>query len=425
MKRNLLLAFSLVFFTTATFAQPICNPSGNIVIFSNYDGGVLNIDVDVNIPNLKIGIVSYEAVTINLSGTYLSNLVEIMYAGYNSSPSTHCSMTIPTTTISGVPGTATSTINTIPAATMSDPDGYPYIICSYQCVSGPSGGCNTPDQVVHYFVTQFGGSLYSHETQYGCWSGTQSISGSGNCCIEPAMAPVASFSTPDDSICVSDCVTFTDMSSGTPTGWAWTFAGGTPSSSTLQNPTTCYNGPGTFMVTLDATNGTGTDSYSFPIVVSNINAATTFAGTTITATASGASYQWIDCNNSNLPIAGATSQSYTATANGSYAVIVTNNDCSDTSSCTTISTVGLNDYTLSNLLSIYPNPTNGLFTIDGTYTGLKSGKVTVLNVLGEPVYTGTINSLKTSIDLSGVMKGIYFVRIETATGKVVKKITRE
>jgi PKD repeat protein len=396
-----------------------------VVIFSNYDGGVLNIDVDVNIPNLKIGIVSYEAVTINLSGTYLSNVVEVNYSGYNSSPSTHCSMTIATTTISGAPGTATTSIDVIPPATLSDPDGYPYIICAYQCVSGPSGGCNTPDQIVDYYLNKFGGSLYLHQTQYSCWSGTQSISAVGNCCIAPALPPVAGFSTPDDSICVGECITFTDMSSNSPTSWTWTFSGGTPASSSLQNPTTCYNGAGTYTVNLLASNASGSDSYSFQVVVSNVSAATTLAGTTITATSGGAQYQWVDCNNSYLPIAGETAQAYTATSNGSYAVIVTNNDCSDTSSCTTISTVGMNDFALNESLGIYPNPTNGIFTIDGTRSGLKSGTIKVFSPMGKEVYATAVNSPITTVDLSTVAAGVYFVRIETAEGKIVRKITRK
>jgi hypothetical protein len=49
---------------TSVIAQTICNPSGDWMIFSNYDGGTLNIVVDANIPNLKIGVVSYEAVSM-------------------------------------------------------------------------------------------------------------------------------------------------------------------------------------------------------------------------------------------------------------------------------------------------------------------------------------------------------------------------
>lgn len=47
-------------------------------------------------------------------------------------------------------------------------------------------------------------------------------------------------------------------------------------------------------------------------------------GNVLTASEAGATaYQWIDCNNNNTPIAGATSQSFTATASGNYAVIIT------------------------------------------------------------------------------------------------------
>ena len=46
----------LLFFGFQLNAQSICNPIGNLAVFSNYDGGILTINVDQNIPNLKIGI---------------------------------------------------------------------------------------------------------------------------------------------------------------------------------------------------------------------------------------------------------------------------------------------------------------------------------------------------------------------------------
>jgi hypothetical protein len=85
----------------------ICNPGGNVVIFSNYDGGVLNINVDANIPNLKIGVLSYEAVTVNLSGAFVNNVTAVEYAGYNGT-SGSCGPT--TTVINGEPVTATTNI---------------------------------------------------------------------------------------------------------------------------------------------------------------------------------------------------------------------------------------------------------------------------------------------------------------------------
>jgi PKD repeat protein len=73
--------------------------------------------------------------------------------------------------------------------------------------------------------------------------------------------PVADFSASKTSLCVGDCISFTDLSVATPTSWSWTFTGGTPSSSTLQNPTNiCYSTPGTYAVTLTATNVNGSNT---------------------------------------------------------------------------------------------------------------------------------------------------------------------
>lgn len=50
---------------------------------------------------------------------------------------------------------------------------------------------------------------------------------------------------------------FTDLSSNSPDEWIWTFEGGTPSTSTMQNPTVTYSSPGTYSVTLIARNEGG------------------------------------------------------------------------------------------------------------------------------------------------------------------------
>jgi len=54
-------------------------------------------------------------------------------------------------------------------------------------------------------------------------------------------------------------VNYTDLSTNNPTSWFWVFPGGSPSTSTQQNPTVTYNIPGRHDVTLEATNGAGTD----------------------------------------------------------------------------------------------------------------------------------------------------------------------
>ncbi|HBS88740.1 MAG: hypothetical protein A2W91_19040 [Bacteroidetes bacterium GWF2_38_335] len=73
--------------------------------------------------------------------------------------------------------------------------------------------------------------------------------------------PVANFSASATSVTPGSSINFTDLSTNLPNSWAWTFDGGTPGTSTTQNPTgIVYNTPGTYTVTLVATNSFGSDT---------------------------------------------------------------------------------------------------------------------------------------------------------------------
>jgi PKD repeat protein len=63
--------------------------------------------------------------------------------------------------------------------------------------------------------------------------------------------------------CFGVPVSFSDNSLYAPTSWKWTFTGGTPSTSTDQNPSTTFNGAGSFTVKLVATNQYGSDSTTY------------------------------------------------------------------------------------------------------------------------------------------------------------------
>src|SRR5258705_1747704 len=170
MKKNTLILLVLFLFTAAANAQNFCNASANIAIYSNYDGGKLVIDVDTPITNLKIGIVSYEADSIILQGTYLNNVTAVEWVGYNGT-NNHCPGQSPSATvIVGAP--VTPVYSTNPPVTYSNPYGYPFVICNSSCdVMSNQGGCNTADQVSDYFFNQFGtNTLLFHYTQYGCWT---------------------------------------------------------------------------------------------------------------------------------------------------------------------------------------------------------------------------------------------------------------
>ncbi len=74
------------------------------------------------------------------------------------------------------------------------------------------------------------------------------------------LPPVADFDANPTEGCTPLVVNFTDLSTNSPTSWLWTFVGGTPSTSTNQNPTVTYNDPGSFNVTLKATNAQGSNT---------------------------------------------------------------------------------------------------------------------------------------------------------------------
>jgi len=76
--------------------------------------------------------------------------------------------------------------------------------------------------------------------------------------VNPCVAPVADFSGALTSGCAPLTVDFSDESTGNPTTWEWVFGDGV-GTSTAQNPSYTYNNPGTYTVTLTASNGCGSD----------------------------------------------------------------------------------------------------------------------------------------------------------------------
>jgi gliding motility-associated-like protein len=271
--KNFILTLIVILFFQSPyliFAQT-CNPNGNLIIFSNYDGGQLNINVDVNIPNLKIGIVSYESAEIVISGAFAGNVTEVIYAGIQGA-NNNCGPNIPNTTISGIPASNYS-ILTAPPVTTTNTNGYDFgIICGYSCdLTTWQGGCNTIDQIVNYFSVNLGGTLYALSVQYNCWvnTTTYTVSGlSGVCCSLPVVIPEADFNLSSDTICVGDCISLFDASANNPTSWNWSMPGATVTNSTNQNLSNiCYNTAGTYSVSLTASNANGTDTETKNIVV--------------------------------------------------------------------------------------------------------------------------------------------------------------
>ena len=140
----------------------------------------------------------------------------------------------------------------------------------------------------------------------------------------PAAAPpVANFTTAATR-CVGAPISFTDVSTNSPTSWTWTFPGSATPTSTLQNPSVTYTAAGTYTITHTAANASGTStpvsstitvSANPTVAVSSISVCPGNAGT---LSATGATtYSW----NTGATTA---SISVTPSVSSNYTVIGTN-----------------------------------------------------------------------------------------------------
>ncbi len=140
----------------------------------------------------------------------------------------------------------------------------------------------------------------------------------------------------------------------------------------------------------------------------------------LTATETGATYQWYNCIN-NQQIAGETNRTFTVTEDGSYYVEITKNGCTSISNCEVISGLSTKSLTIKEI-DIYPNPTSGNITValPKAYTNTT---IEVMDVTGKIIDVIHFdNQTNTEINLRGET-GIYTLKISTNEGIVIKKIT--
>ncbi len=134
-------------------------------------------------------------------------------------------------------------------------------------------------------------------------------------------------------------------------------------------------------------------------------------------------YQWRSCN-SNTDIMGANSQSYTATVNGDYAVIVTSSaGCSDTSSCVSITEVGVEEPDES-VIVVLPNPFIEHITIL-IRDDKKQYVVEIFSTTGQMIKRAILSTEKVQISMNEVSSGVYFVRVFNGQCVYQKRVVKE
>jgi hypothetical protein len=74
-------------------------------------------------------------------------------------------------------------------------------------------------------------------------------------------------------------------------------------------------------------------------------------------------------------------------------------------------------------INVYPNPSRGVFNVE--IPNVDNAEISIVTLTGKQVYNGTTSQSVTKVDLSDLAAGMYMVRVKTAEGLAVKKITKE
>lgn len=223
--------------------------------------------------------------------------------------------------------------------------------------------------------------------------------------------PVLSVSASSPSVCLSTTVSITasgastyTISNGVSNGVAFT-----PSS------TTTY--------TITGSNGCNTATTSISVSVTTVPVAITATstlicpGNSVTLTASGAtSYTWNAGlgNNAGITVSPSASQSYTVSATGASGCVGTNTVMITVSPCT-----GIESLTAGTAkLEVYPNPSNGDFTI----TADQELDIEIIDEQGKVVRRISLQASGQKASVSNLSNGIYFIVGKNKNGRLLEKI---
>ena len=278
----------------------------------------------------------------------------------------------------------------------------------------------------------------------------------------PPPLPVVDFSASETTIVAGDMVQFTDLSTNDPVEWHWYFESGTPPESVEQNPEVLYETAGSYYVKLVATNVAGSDSLTrqnyitvkepiLPPIVDFVADTTVIEeGETVTftdlSTNNPTEWHWFfeggepeESEQQNpvvlYPTAGTYSVSLTAANEAGESTELKENYITVTPK------TSIAEHDATDGIVVYPNPTTGLITITCyRHCGLDpqshhfweiAGQarndiqnVEIFDVFGRTcnVSRGTRN--ENEMDISLLPTGIYFIRIQTETGVVVRKVVK-
>ena len=306
-------------------------------------------------------------------------------------------------------------VNAPPAISISGPTS----VCegnsaTFTASGGTSYSWSTGDNSNNIVVLPSAGS-YTYTVTV---TNTEGCTNTGNIGLTVNNSPTAVI-TGATSVCVGSSINLT-ASGGTAYSWS---TGGNTATITVTPAI-----PSTYSVTVS--DGQCTDTTSHFVAVNPLPATPTItqAGNVLNAPTGFATYQWFLNGN---PIAGASSSSYTATVSGTYTVQVTDgNACSSLSANYEFSFVGVGELSdLEVYIGVYPNPSQGAFTLSLISEKRIELELVVTDLLGQMIWSTRMDVFpgenEKEIRLDNLSKGVYLLQVSSKQAQKVKKLIIE
>jgi hypothetical protein len=167
------------------------------------------------------------------------------------------------------------------------------------------------------------------------------------------------------------------------------------------------------------TSANGCDStVTLNLTIETVDLSLSESNGTLTANQSGVNHQWINCV-TNVPILGETNQVFTPNIDGSYAVVLSAANCSDTSDCFDFETSNVIE--LNTSVSVAPNPTSSSITIKNSSIPIKTK---LIDVTGKTLIDWSDDNTQQIVDLSKFQTGVYFVLIKSDFEQIIREIIK-
>ncbi|GAB5557659.1 MAG: hypothetical protein SchgKO_18720 [Schleiferiaceae bacterium] len=175
------------------------------------------------------------------------------------------------------------------------------------------------------------------------------------------------------------------------------------------------------------TGSNGCDSiHRLHLIINPFNPGIFRAGNYLYCNYPSGNFQWLDCDSGMVPIPGETGNIFFPSKNGSYALFMERDGCSDTTDCFDVEFIGLEE-SARDVVSVFPIPVEDVLTIDsGDDFFIESYKMISPN--GQVILQGDNSDSEKilSIDMAAFPRGLYFLQVKGSNGQIyTQKIQKQ